>query len=129
METNVTLRAARFIRMMTRMHAGPAGSGIRVQVRAGGCSGLDSSFDLETEPAPGDVVIELDGARLFLPESSAALLRGYTIDYIESRMEGGLRFIPMGVATTFTCGSGVVAHVAKVIRMRSTAAAARRVSS
>ena len=32
-------------------------------LRAGGCSGLDSSFGVENEPHPGDIVSAREGAR------------------------------------------------------------------
>jgi iron-sulfur cluster assembly accessory protein len=112
--------------MMTRMHAAPAGAGMRLQVRTGGCSGIDSSFAIEDGPRPGDSVLEQDGARLFLPEASRTLLRGYAIDYGESRLYDGLCFIPPAGATASACGSTVAASSAKVIFMRSTTAAARR---
>ena len=122
----ITPRAARFIRLMTRMHGAAAGAGMRLQVRAGGCSGLDSSFDVRGEPLCGDTVFARNGARLFLPEASRALLQGYTIDYIESRLDGGLCFIPPDGAPAPACGSGTATNGAKVIFMRSTTAAARR---
>jgi len=124
----ITSRAARFMRLMTRMHAALAGAGMRLQVRLGGCSGLDSSFDIVSEPNSGDAVFERDGARLFLPEASRTLLRGYTIDYAESRLDGGLCFIPPDGVAASACGSGATtnANGAKVIFMRSTTAAARR---
>ena len=99
MSVTITPRAARFVRMMTRMHAAPAGAGLRLQLRPGGCSGIDASFDIANAPLSGDAVLEQEGARLFLPEASRALLRGYTIDYFDGLIEGGLRFIrPDGVA-------------------------------
>jgi iron-sulfur cluster assembly accessory protein len=124
----ITPRAARFMRLMMRMHAAPAGAGMRLQARPGGCSGIDSSFDIVSEPDSGDAVFERDGARLFLPEASGALLRGYTIDYAESRLDGGLCFIPPEGVAASACGSGTAtgANGAKVIFMRSTTAAARR---
>jgi iron-sulfur cluster assembly accessory protein len=123
----ITPRAARFVRMMTRMHAAPAGAGMRLQVRTGGCSGIDSSFAIENVPQPGDSVLELDGARVFLPEASRTLLCGYTIDYGESRLYDGLCFIPPAGVAASACGATVTTSSEKVIFMRSTAAAARRV--
>ncbi len=126
MSVTITPRAARFMRLMTRMHAAPAGAGMRLQVCVGGCSGLDSSFDIQGEPHSGDAAFERDGARLFLPEASCTLLRGYTIDYTESGLHGGLSFIPPDGALASACGSGVATAGSKVIFMRATTAAARR---
>lgn len=121
----ITPRAARFMRLMTRMHAAPAGAGMRLQVRAGGCSGLDSSFDIENEPHSGDTVLEQEGARLFLPEASCALLRGYTVDYGESRLDGRLRFIRPDGAAACDIGSCAAKNNATVTFMRPVPGAAR----
>jgi iron-sulfur cluster assembly accessory protein len=121
----ITPRAASFMRTMTRMHAAPAAAGMRLQVRAGGCSGLDSSFDIENEPHPGDTVLEQEGARLFLPEASCALLRDHTIDYGESRLDGRLRFIRPNGATACDIGSCSAKNHATAIIMRPAPSAAR----
>ena len=123
MSVTITRHAARFMRMMTRMHAAPPGAGLRLQVRAGGCAGLDSSFDIEIAPLSGDAVFEQDGARLFLPEASRALLCGYTIDCFEGQSEDRLRFIRPDGAAACDPGScpakNIAKAVAKVIPLRS----------
>ena len=121
----ITPRAARFVRMMIRMHAAPIGAGLRLQVRAGACSGLDSSFDVENEPLPGDTVLEQGEARLFLPEASRALLRGYTIDYGENRLDARLRFIRPNGTTACDIGACGAKKNVPVNFMRSAPSVAR----
>lgn len=113
MSVTITPRAAHFMRRMARMHAALPGAGLRLQVSAGGCAGLDSSFDIENAPLPGDIVFEQEGARLFLPEASRALLRGYTIDYFEGLVEGRLRFIRPNGAAACDPGSCPVKNIAR----------------
>lgn len=102
----VTEAAERFMKRIIRFSGAPAGAGFRLIVRNGGCSGFDSKFSVETEPAAGDAVLEQNGWKLFLEEETCALLRGATVDFTESRIDGGLRFSLPGGAAGCGCGSG-----------------------
>lgn len=128
MSVTVTSRAARVVRLMTRMQGAAAGAGLRLRVRPGGCAGLDARFDIANALLSGDTVLEHEGARLFLPETSRALLHGYTIDYFDGRLEGGLRFIRPDGAAACDPGSCTAKNVAtagaRVIRLRPAPGAA-----
>lgn len=102
----LTPAATRFMKRIVRFAGAPAGSGFRLVVRAGGCSGFDSRFTVETAALAGDAVIEEDGLKLFLEAESCALLRGATVDFAESRIDGGLRFSLPGGAAACGCGDG-----------------------
>jgi iron-sulfur cluster assembly protein len=104
----ITPAAATFIKRMVRMGipAGSACAGFRLTVKAGGCSGFDSSFSVEAAAQETDTIVEQEGVRVFLPESTCELLRGHTIDFGESRMDGGLKFSKPGAAHACGCGAG-----------------------
>jgi iron-sulfur cluster assembly protein len=91
MNFTVTPAAEKFIRRMLRFDGG-AGSGFRLAVSPGGCSGLSAEFDVEATPRSGDKVFELDGMRFFLPAESRLLLDGVTIDFAETPTESGFVF-------------------------------------
>jgi iron-sulfur cluster assembly protein len=91
MDVRVTPAAAKFIQRMLRF-GGAAGSGFRLQVRAGGCSGLAAEFSVEAAPKAGDAIVEAEGIKLFLPAESRLLLDGVTIDFKETPMETGFVF-------------------------------------
>jgi iron-sulfur cluster assembly protein len=96
--------AQKFIRMMLRAD-GTAGSGFRLAVSPGGCSGLAADISVVTKPLAGDAVVERDGLRLFLPAESRILLEGVTIDFTDAATQTGLVFHdPKQVA----CGSQAV---------------------
>jgi iron-sulfur cluster assembly accessory protein len=61
--------------------------GLRVAAKNGGCSGFQYRMGLVEEAEPEDLFCESRGVRIFLDPSSASLLSGTTIDFIES-MEG-----------------------------------------
>ncbi|MGO8954941.1 MAG: HesB/IscA family protein [Rhodomicrobium sp.] len=91
MEVSVTASADKFIRRLLRFDGGP-GSGLRLQVTAGGCSGLAAEFSVEKAPHAGDAVVEVNGIKLFLPAGSRLLLDGVTIDFAETPTLSGFIF-------------------------------------
>jgi len=91
MDLKMTEAAEKFIRRMLRFNGGP-GSGFRLAVSAGGCSGLAAQFDVAAAPLPGDAVVAHNGVTLFLPAESRLLLDGVTIDFVETATSSGLVF-------------------------------------
>jgi iron-sulfur cluster assembly accessory protein len=91
MNFTITPAAQKFMRMMLRVDGG-AGSGFRLAVSPGGCSGLAADISVRAEPQAGDAVVERDGVRLFLPTESRLLLDGVTIDFADTATQTGLVF-------------------------------------
>ena len=91
MNFTITPAAQKFMRMMLRADGGAA-SGFRLAVSPGGCSGLAADISVRREPAPGEAVVERDGAKLFLPAESRILLDGVTIDFADTPSQTGLVF-------------------------------------
>lgn len=91
MAFEMTRAAERFIRMMV-MADGAPGSGFRLVVSPGGCSGLSADISVKSQPEAGDAVVERNGAKLFLPAESRILLDGVTIDFAETATQTGLVF-------------------------------------
>ena len=91
MNFTLTPAAEKFIRRMLRFNGG-AGSGFRLTVTAGGCSGLAAQFDVEPAPHPGDAVVDHSSIKLFFPAESRLLLDGVTIDFAETPTQSGFVF-------------------------------------
>ena len=91
MNFTLTPAAQKFMRMMLRAD-GTAGSGFRLAVSPGGCSGLAADISVLATPQPGDAVVERDGVKLFLPAESRLLLDGVTIDFADTATQTGLVF-------------------------------------
>jgi iron-sulfur cluster assembly protein len=91
MDLTITPAAEKFIRRMLRFGGG-AGSGFRLVVTAGGCSGLAGDFSIESAPRPGDAVHEHRDVKMFLPVESRLLLAGVTIDFVDTPTQSGLVF-------------------------------------
>ncbi len=109
MNVAVTPAAAKFIQRLLRLSGAP-GSGLRLLVRAGGCSGLAAEFGVEAMPQPGDAAVEVDGIKLFLPAESRLLLDGATIDFRETPAETGFVFLDPKNNACATCGTGGMAR-------------------
>lgn len=91
MDFTLTPAAVRFIRLML-MADGVPGSGFRLAVTPGGCSGLSADMEVRAAPEQGDAVVERDGVKLFLPAESRMLLDGVTIDFADTPTQTGLVF-------------------------------------
>ena len=91
MNFTITPAAQKFMRMMLRVDGG-AGSGFRLAVSPGGCSGLAADISVRAEPQAGDAVVEREGVKLFLPAESRLLLDGVTIDFADTATQNGLVF-------------------------------------
>jgi len=91
MNFSITPAAEKFMRLMLRSDGAP-GSGFRLAVSPGGCSGLSADISVKAQPEPGDAVVEHNGVRLFLPAESRLLLNGVTIDFADTPSQTGFVF-------------------------------------
>lgn len=91
MNFSITPSAEKFMRLMLRADGAP-GSGFRLAVSPGGCSGLSADISVKAQPEPGDAVVERNGVKLFLPAESRLLLNGVTIDFADTPSQTGLVF-------------------------------------
>lgn len=80
------------------------GGGLRVGVKAGGCSGFEYVFEWETAPKDTDIVYEAAGARVWIDPRSHRLLDGTTLDYDTSLLARG--FVFQNPHAKSTCGCG-----------------------
>jgi iron-sulfur cluster assembly protein len=102
---NVTDTAAAQIRkLLAKEHA--QASGLRVGVKAGGCSGFEYVFTWETAPRPEDLVFEgPEGVRVWIDPRSHRLLDGTTLDYDTSLLSRGFVFQNPHAKSTCGCGT------------------------
>ena len=84
---------------------GLSGGGLRIGIKAGGCSGYEYVFAWEKEPRSTDQVFSgPDGARLFVDPKSYSLLEGTELDYDTSLMSRGFMFSNPNAKSTCGCG-------------------------
>jgi iron-sulfur cluster insertion protein len=103
-QPSITLseRAARRIVELLRSEAAPAL--FRVSVEGGGCSGFQYRFDLVTERAPDDLLVERDGARVVVDPVSLGFVQGAELDFVDDLI--GAQFKLNNPNVTASCGCG-----------------------
>jgi iron-sulfur cluster assembly protein len=80
--------------------------GLRVGVKAGGCSGFEYLFAWETAPRPDDLIFEgPDGVKVWIDPRSHRLLDGTTLDYDTSLLSRGFVFENPRAKSTCGCGT------------------------
>lgn len=82
----------------------PNAYALRVEVLAGGCSGLQYKFDLTAQQATDDLLLERDGAKILVDPVSLDFLAGAELDFKDSLM--GAHFLVKNPNATSSCGCG-----------------------
>ena len=101
----ITERAATQIRKMLAKR-GLGETGLRLGVKAGGCSGFEYTFGWEQSPKETDLVVEgPDGAKVFVDPRSLRVLDGTVLDYDTNLISKG--FMLDNPNAKSTCGCGV----------------------
>src|SRR4026209_251354 len=84
---------------------GKVGSGLRVFVQGGGCSGFQYGLMIEESGGAGDQVFESNGVRLFVDPVSVSYLRGAEVDFVDTLTGGGFTIKNPNAVSTCGCGS------------------------
>jgi iron-sulfur cluster assembly protein len=101
----ITENASKQILKMLDKHQ-LAGGGLRVGLRAGGCSGYEYVFGWEAEPRPDDTVFNgPQEARIFIDPRSFRLLDGAVLDYDTNLVSKGFFFQNPNAKSTCGCGT------------------------
>lgn len=84
---------------------GTPSTGLRIQVKGGGCSGLQYDMSWAEQPKERDKVFEREGVRLFVDPKSYIYLVGTVLEYQESLMESGFKLVNPNAKQTCGCGT------------------------
>lgn len=83
-----------------------SGSGLRVAVVGGGCSGFQYSLDIDKDERPGDLTFEVNGVKVLVDPMSSMYLMGVEVDYVEGQYgQSGFAFKNPNAKHTCGCGS------------------------
>lgn len=88
-----------------------AGSGLRVFVQGGGCSGFQYGLMIEENGAQpeSDQVFESNGVKLFIDPISIRYLKGAEVDFVDNMAGGGFTIRNPNAKTTCGCGQSFTA--------------------
>ncbi len=84
---------------------GTPNSGLRIQVKGGGCSGLQYDMSWTEQPKERDKIFERDGVRVFVDPKSYIYLVGTNLEYQESLMESGFKLVNPNAKQSCGCGA------------------------
>lgn len=79
-------------------------AGLRLAIEKGGCAGLQYTMTLG-EKTDGDLLVEKDGATVFVDPESASFLSGCTVDYVDELSGAGFRIINPRAVRSCGCGT------------------------
>jgi iron-sulfur cluster assembly accessory protein len=81
------------------------GSGLRVFVQGGGCSGFQYGLMIEDNGSDADQVFESNGVKLFVDPISIRYLTGAEVDFVDTVTGGGFTIKNPNATSTCGCGS------------------------
>ena len=95
--------AAEFDRMRTKRNRPDAVLRVRVIVDSG-CGDFRYAMGIEPGPRDGDQSISAHGVTVVVDQESAELLRGSTLEYSDSLMDGGFKVLNPRAQSVCGCG-------------------------
>jgi iron-sulfur cluster assembly accessory protein len=104
----VTEAAAQRIRALLAKRGKPA-VGVRVGVRARGCSGLSYTLEYADEKGKFDEVVEDKGVTVLIDPKAVMFILGSEMDYVEEKLQSGFTF--RNPNEKGRCGCGESFHV------------------
>lgn len=99
----ITPKAAERIKSLMGKRQEPT-AGLKLGTRVAGCSGFMYELDFVADANPEDVVVDVDGVRLFLQADSVQYLKGVEMDFEEDKFATG--FVFNNPNATSLCGCG-----------------------
>jgi len=81
-----------------------SGIGLRIGVTESGCSGYSYALDFAETASDDDVVIEQDGVKIVVAESSMTLLDGMELDFVKQGLNQSFKFNNPNVVSACGCG-------------------------
>jgi iron-sulfur cluster assembly accessory protein len=101
---DITLTASAASRIKEILRNDPSKIALRVAVNGGGCSGFQYDFKLDSTRHDDDIVVERDGASVFIDSVSLPFMAGSEIDFVDDLI--GQAFKVKNPQAKASCGCG-----------------------
>jgi len=79
--------------------------GVRMGVKAGGCSGLEYTMAIEEKPTETDQVFDQEGIKIYIDLKSYLYMMGMELDFSTDLVGGGFKFRNPNATRTCSCGT------------------------
>ena len=99
--------AERFKSLLVKREQPPAG--LRISVKAKGCSGLSYTIEYADEKSKFDEVVEDKGVTVLIDPKATLFILGTEMDYVEDKLQSG--FVFKNPNEKGRCGCGESFHV------------------
>ncbi len=103
--TSNAAEKARHMMIENDIDPGDTTYGLRVGVKAGGCSGLNYVLELVDSPSDNDRVFTQHDVRIYCDPKSYLYLNGTQIDFEQTMMGGGFKFTNPNAKRSCGCGT------------------------
>ena len=100
----ITERAAEEVRRIISEQQLPNGTGLRVGVKGGGCSGFSYTLGFDDTVSETDQVNDIEGIRVICDPKSFLYLNGTQIDFEDNLMGRGFKFGNPNASKSCGCG-------------------------
>ena len=80
------------------------GSGLRVELVPGGCSGFQYGLELDDSTTDLDMIFEDKGVRIIVSKENLQFLKGAKLDYVDSLQGGGFKISNPNAHSSCGCG-------------------------
>lgn len=100
---SLTPAAARRVRELLAAR-GDGARGLRVAVKATGCSGFSYQLDFAHSVGPDDRIVETSGVTVVVDPKAVALVQGTEVDWVEDQL--GAQFVFRNPNEKARCGCG-----------------------
>ena len=105
---SVTDAAAERIQSLLAKRGKPS-AGVRIGVRARGCSGLSYTLEYADQKQPMDEIVEQHGVTVLIDPKATLFILGTEMDYVEEKLQSG--FVFRNPNEKGRCGCGESFHV------------------
>lgn len=101
---SISLTASAADRVRNHLANRGHGIGLRLGIKATGCSGYSYVIDYADEASPGDLVFEDRGVRVFVDSASFPILDGTRVDFVRKGLNESFQFTNPNVKGECGCG-------------------------
>ena len=101
----ITSKAAEKLKEVLKENS-KEGSGLRVEIVPGGCSGFQYGLELDDSTTDLDLTFEEKGVYIIVSRENMQFLKGAKLDYVDSLQGGGFKISNPNVKSDSSCGCG-----------------------